>query len=434
MLVNDTRMAVVAIDMGYGHLRPAHALADYLDTQVLECDKPPLADVDESASWARVRRFYEGVSRLSTTLSSFRTLLDAITDIPHLHPRRDLSTPNAGARGLSWLVRRGLGRGLDRYLRDGGRTLITTFYAPAIASDLLGTGPVYCVVTDSDINRVWAPLDGSRSHLQYFAPSRRVVRRLEAYGVRPENIRYTGFPLPDELVGGRDRTLLRKNLAARLVRLDPKGRFLGANRSDIEHKIGRLPKDDRPPLLTFAVGGAGAQAELSEKFLPSLRAPLEAGKIRLALVAGIRPAVADRFRAALARAGVKDVPILLEKDMPSYLRAFNALLAETDILWSKPSEITFFAALGLPIVFSPPVGVHEAYNRRWAIEAGGGLEQGDPHFAAGWLGEWIADGTLAGVAWSGAMRLPNLGLYEITEAAASTASPTASPKDGPALY
>lgn len=428
MLVEEAgKTTVVAIDMGYGHLRPAHALAAYLGTEVFECDKPPLAGVEEQATWARTRRFYEAVSRLSTTLSAFRGLLDAITDIPHLHPRRDLSEPTAGAQGLSWLVERGLGRGLASYLDERGGSLLTTFYAPAIAADVLGKAPVHCVVTDSDVNRVWAPLDGARSRIQFFAPSRRCVRRLEAYGVRPENIRYTGFPLPDELVGGRDRTILRKNLAARLVRLDPRERFIGPLRADIERRIGRLPRDERPPLVTFAVGGAGAQAELADRFLPSLREPLAKGKLRLALVAGIRTEVAARFRAALARAGVDGVTILLEPDVPSYIRAFNALLAETDVLWTKPSEMTFFAALGLPIVLSAPVGVHEGYNRRWAIEAGAGFAQGDARVASGWLGEWIADGTLAGAAWSGALRLPSLGLYEIAEA-------TMSPPSRAALY
>jgi len=35
-----------------------------------------------------------------------------------------------------------------------------------------------------------------------------------------------------------------------------------------------------------------------------------------------------------------------------------------------PSEMTFFAALGLPLILAPAVGVHERYNARWATEAG----------------------------------------------------------------
>jgi hypothetical protein len=65
------------------------------------------------------------------------------------------------------------------------------------------------------------------------------------------------------------------------------------------------------------------------------------------------------------------------------------------------------------------VGVHERYNRRWLVQNGAGLKQGDPRYAGDWLAEWLADGTLAGAAWSGFMRLPKFGLYRILEALAS---------------
>ena len=67
--------------------------------------------------------------------------------------------------------------------------------------------------------------------------------------------------------------------------------------------------------------------------------------------------------------------------LEEYFVRFNALLARTDVLWTKPSEMTFFSGLGLPLMFSWPVGVHEQYNRRWAIESGPGLNERDP-FAA----------------------------------------------------
>jgi hypothetical protein len=92
------------------------------------------------------------------------------------------------------------------------------------------------------------------------------------------------------------------------------------------------------------------------------------------------------------------------------------LLAEADILWTKPSEMTFFAALGLPLVLAPAVGAQESYNRRWAVESGAGLAQRDPRFAGEWLAEWLADGTLAGAAWNGFTRLPKRGLFRILRA------------------
>ena len=56
---------VVAIDMGYGHLRPAHALADALGSEVLHADRPPLASTRDQQQWDYVRRYYEAISRAS---------------------------------------------------------------------------------------------------------------------------------------------------------------------------------------------------------------------------------------------------------------------------------------------------------------------------------------------------------------------------------
>jgi hypothetical protein len=173
-----------------------------------------------------------------------------------------------------------------------------------------------------------------------------------------------------------------------------------------------------PPRITFAVGGAGSQVEVVEAFLPGLAPAIREGRWRLALVAGVRREIAERLAAALARHGLGGCPpeaveILCEDRHEEYFAAFNRLLARTDVLWSKPSEITFFGALGLALVLSRPVGVHESYNRRWAREHGAGLKQRDPRFAHQWLRESLEDGVLAGAAWSGYMRLPKFGLQRI---------------------
>jgi hypothetical protein len=71
--------------------------------------------------------------------------------------------------------------------------------------------------------------------------------------------------------------------------------------------------------------------------------------------------------------------------------------------------------VALPLILSWPVGVHERYNRRWAIENGPGLKQRDPAHASYWMREWLNDGTLAGAAWTGFVRMPKFGLYQILE-------------------
>src|SRR5579883_586756 len=358
---------VLAVDMGYGHLRAAVPLAAALGTDVLYADQAPLADDDEQREWLRTRRFYETTTRLSQVPvvgAPLRLVLDAVTHIPHLHPSRDLSAPTAGARGLERLVRNGLGRGLARRLKESGAPLLTTFYAPAIAADRMGCPNVYCVVTDTDINRVWAPLEPRTSDIHYLVPSRRAARRLHAYGVRKSHITFTGFPLPHELVGGPSLSRLKRNLAARLVRLDPDGAFRESAGSELVHFLGPLPESERgrPPRLVYAVGGTGTQAGLAHEFLPSLRPAIERSALRLTLVAGVRAEVAATFRDALSKAGLlpalgSGVDILEAPDHRTYFAEFTALMAHTDVLWTKPSELTFYAALGVPLVCSRPVGI-----------------------------------------------------------------------------
>jgi hypothetical protein len=417
------RVALVAVDMGYGHLRAAWPLAEALATPVLELDQPPLATSEERRRWQRSRAGYELISRASQLPlvgHGFRWLVDTLTEVPSLHGRRDHASPTVAVSALERMVESGLGATLAGHLKRHDLTLLTTFYAPAIVADLSGLDRVVCVVTDADCNRVWAPRSARETRVHYCAPSERVRRRLLAIGVPPGRVHLTGFPLPQELTGGPDLAVLRRTLAERIVRLDPAGVFRASLRDELRHFLGELPESAAAdaPLLTFAVGGAGAQLELARAFLPSLGPAIERGALRLALVAGTRRAVADELRATLARCGLErhaGVEVLLESDFAAYYRAFCDLMKRTDVLWTKPSELTFYGALGIPLVLSSPIGSHERFNRRWARERGAGLKQNDPRHAREWLAEWLEDGVLAAAAWSGYLRLPKFGTRRVVE-------------------
>lgn len=409
--------------MGYGHLRAALPLVDAFGTTLLHADGSPLADADEVKTWTRVRRVHELLSRpsqLGALLGDPTRWMDRMTDIPPLHSPFDLTKPNLGVKILHTLAKRGLGRGMMQYLRDHDAPLVTTFYAPAVIADYARYERNYCVVTDADINRVWAPLHATESKVHYFAPSSRVVRRLQAYGVPRQNITLTGFPLPLELLGTPDLEILRSDVARRLVHLDPQGSFRDIHRADLERVLGPLPADAQgePLHLAFAVGGAGAQADMAFDFLPSLKQRIDTGRLRVTLIAGTRPDVARTFEVAIAKtglAGSKGVNVLLCDSFQSYYKAFNALLRSTDVLWTKPSELSFYAALGLALVLAKPVGSHERFNRRWLREQGVALKQDSPKYVDHWLDEWLNDGTLAAAAWTGYLRLPKHGTFRIVD-------------------
>jgi hypothetical protein len=412
--------------MGYGHVRAGRTLADACGVPMVHADRAPVADAADRARWRRTRLAYEATSRISQLPivgAPLRWALEELTDIPHLHPFRDQSAPTGGAKALDAMVRRGLGQGLVQELRRTGQPLLTTFFAPAILADRAGLPDVFCVVTDTDVNRAWAPVDARATRIRYLVPTHRAGRRLEAYGVPSDRIIFTGFPLPHQLVGGPGLAPLLASLRGRLVRLDPAGVFRREQGDLLAHVLGPLPAAEErgAPLLTFAVGGAGAQAGLAHEFLPSLRPAILDGRLRLALVAGIRTDVRDALEEAVAGARLSDavgegIELLFAPDLDAYLREMTRLLARTDILWTKPSELCFYAALGLPLVCAPPVGVHERINRRWVRESGAGFKQRDAGCAADWLADLLADGSLAAAAWSGFTRLPKFGTYRILEA------------------
>jgi UDP-N-acetylglucosamine:LPS N-acetylglucosamine transferase len=394
--------------MGYGHLRAAHALADALGVPARRLDLPPIARPQEVLLWGRLRRFYERLSRVGGLPLLGRpaaALLERLTAIEPLEGGRDLARGTHTTRTLENLVLQGFQRRLVARLRETGEPLVSTFYASAIAADRAGHEPNLCVATDTDLNRVWAPPRAARTRIRYAVPSARTARRLEAYGVPPARLHVTGFPLPPTLVEER---AFERNLDARLARLDPTRR--GASTP--------------APLVTFAVGGAGAQASLARRALRALVPEVEAGRLRLALVAGVRREVRDRFRrwvdaAGLGGRGRAAVEILYRPTFEAYYAAFNALLARTDVLWTKPSELVFYAALGLPLVLAPPLGAHERTNRAWVVAAGAARAQEDPRRAGDWLRAWIQDGTLAAAACAGARDLERHGTRHVVALVAS---------------
>ncbi len=173
--------------------------------------------------------------------------------------------------------------------------------------------------------------------------------------------------------------------------------------------------------LTFAVGGAGAQREMGIVIAKSLRRDILAGKIVLHLVAGTRPEVAKYFNDGLAKIGLGSagkkggVQVHFSANRAEYFSSFTALMRETDILWTKPSELSFYTGLGIPVVMAPTVGSQEKSNRQWLLWAGSGADALDPRYTHEWLFDWIDSGALARMAWLGFTETPTHGAYRIQD-------------------
>jgi len=411
--------------MGYGHERAAYALRELAYGPVLIANKYPGIPKSEREHWRKLRELYESVSRLKALPvvgSLLFDVMDQFQQIEPFYPRRDMSAPNLQLKQTYGLIKKGLGKHLMDLMKKHPLPLVATFFQAAfVAEELDYPNDIYCVICDADCSRTWAPLKPRTSRIKYLASNGRVVERLKLYGIKPENIFLTGFPLPKELIGGPHMPILKRDLSRRLQNLDPKGIFADQYAPAVAQYLGRNWRTlDHKHLLTltFAMGGAGAQRTLGLQIAQSLKTKIIQGKIRLNLITGTHHDALLYYRQGIKDLGLtkqlgKGVNIVHQETRNEYFTQFSELLHTTDLLWTKPSELSFYTGLGLPIIIAPPIGSQEQFNKLWLQHVGGGIVQNDPRYVNEWLFDWVDSGGLARTAWNGFIEAPTHGAYRI---------------------
>jgi len=165
----------------------------------------------------------------------------------------------------------------------------------------------------------------------------------------------TGFPLPSENIGTESGLeVLKIDLLARLRRLDPGGKFFAYHSYSVSHLLGfkKLPEiTDSHLTVMFAIGGAGAQAEMVRPILRSLNRSIKSGQVRLLLSCGVQRRLLEKTLRDINREGLWDqiglnLYLIFSDDLFDYFEKFNRWLRQTDVLWTKPSELSFTALWG----------------------------------------------------------------------------------------
>lgn len=425
----DQKAWVVAVDMGYGHQRAAFPLRRLSVTgKIISANNYQGIPKKDYRIWHESEVFYGFVSRLINVplIGGYLfNLYDKVQKIEDFYPRRDLSTPNFQLKQMYALIKRGWGKDLINFLNTKDIPLITTFFSVAFFAEEHGfKNDIYLVLCDADISRSWVALNPQTSRIKYLAPCRRVVERLKLYGVKEANIFLTGFPLPEENLGGANLEVLKSDLLNRIQNLDPQRRYRQKHFATVSHflKDGgqNQPNAHHPLTLTFAVGGAGAQKYLAKDIVCSLKKRLLNEEIRLNLIAGTRRDVYVFFHDCASHCGLlkllgKNIKILFSPDTENYFLQFNQLLKTTDVLWTKPSELVFYTALGIPVITAPSLGAQEVFNRIWLKTIGASIAQNNPKYTHEWLFDWIDSGWLAEAAMAGFLDGRQFGVYNIVD-------------------
>jgi hypothetical protein len=412
---------VVTADMGLGHQRAAYPLRYVAEGGIMTLGRPDNTPPEEQKLWQRMRRSYEFISRTKSWPMIGNTLfnlLDRLQNIPTFYPIRDMSNPSFQVRWLKSLIESGMCEGMLNKIREKPLPLITSFYSPALAADMAGYSRVYCILCDAEINRAWVAENPKSSKIVYLAPCGRTVRRLHEYGVPDERIFLTGFPFPMELLGDRNLNVLKWDTAQRLFYLDPKNRFWPLHGRNVTHFLG--PQNckfarERVLTITFGVGGAGAQTDIAITVAKSLRNKIANGEIRYNVLAGVRPEVNDHLTHMKKELGCPSIGIIWGRSLEEYFKKFTECMRVTDILWTKPSELSFYCGLGIPIIIAPNIGSQEKYNQSWLMEIQAGYPQEDPQYTHQWLFDLLDAGRLADAAWDGFLKARKYGTYKIYE-------------------
>ena len=410
---------VIAADMGYGHQRTAYPLREIsFFGKVINANNYTGIPLKDKKFWRQTRILYEFISRFKRIplLGDFMfSVLDRFQKILSYYPKRDLSMPNTTLWSIFKFIKRGWGKDLIDRLKKNPLPIVSTFFTPAfMAEELKYPSDIYCVVCDADINRTWVSTYPGTSKIKYFAPCTWVRDRLKLYGVDSSKIFLTGYPLPKENVG-ENLDIVREDMKNRLLNLDPEKRYQNLYAPLIKGSLGKLPeKSDHPLTVMFSIGGAGAQKEIPLHAINSLIEKIKQKKLRFIIAVGVREELRKYFADNIEGLKLDGwVHILSAKTTNDYFKIFNETLRETDILWTKPSELSFYAGLGVPIIIAPTIGSQEDFNRRWLLHVGAGINQENPRYADQWFYDLLNAGDFAEVAMQGFMEIEKRGTYNI---------------------
>lgn len=413
----NKKINLIAVDMGYGHQRAVYPLLDLSNQELITLNNYPGIPGWEESYWLRNLKSYEIISRLKKIpllgVGIF-SLMDRFQRIDSFYPFRDLSKQSWQQKIFLQAIKRGLGKDLIAKLEQTKLPFVTSFFVAAYAAEYYNySGDIYCLTCDADVSRAWGPLWPKTSRIKYFATTENVKTRLLMYGVKEGNIILTGFPLPKENIGPEKEVLLN-DLSARLLRLDPKG--LGIETYKQLIKINAGDETSKKITITFAVGGAGAQKEVASIILKKLAANFINGSLEINLVAGSRPEINQYFEEEIRKNrldNLDNVRIIFAPEKMVYFEKFNRCLRTTDVLWTKPSELSFYCALGIPIIILPPVGSQEDFNRDWLLSVGAGIDCLPMNELEKWWPELLSSGRLAKAAYNGYSKAENMGTYNI---------------------
>lgn len=394
----DRKYIVTTALMGFGHLRAAHNIAGYSHAPLVRVDKEPYVRGRDKFVWTNTQRVHTYASRDAESKNSL--LYNWFENLMRL-PDDHRPPPLTESKLVLLMKNLGLGEKFFHSLGGEHPTLLHTFYLQAMISVYRRyPGKNFLLLCDTDFHRVWVPLNSGEQNLEYFVPAAGSADRLMSYGVPSDRIHITGFPLPVACTGTRDLSLLSANMEIRKKRLT---------------RVSTVPLT-----VMFPFSGAGAYSHVLAELVKSLLDFIREGSVRLIVACGNNGHALQNAENLFLNYGLDEsefAEIMFDPDIFRAFDSFNSALKSVDVIVTKPGELIFYAALGIPIVFLPPIGGHEAKNREYLFENKCAVDMPAVSDFPRWLMDSRRNETLLEMAEMGKSNLPKTGTFEIDEIA-----------------
>lgn len=408
----DGKVLLVTAEMGLGHIRALKPLEKILRSEMLILGQSPYASKKAKRLWRRSLRIYEWFSRASQWPIIGEFLFSFMKWLLLIEPRSfdsNQEKPTTQLRLLERYIKKGLCDELSTVISGRSLPVVTSFYAPVSYMAMFRANtPTFCQLCDTDISRVWVPSAPNSGNIYYLAPTKDVFERLCSYGVDPSRIHITGFPIPLELVGSKGQEIAIQNYEKRLS-------FL---------KSTRVFSNNNPLRIAYVVGGAGAMVDIGLKAATSLLSQIKEGAVEFTIISSLCRKSSSKFKSFKKRffGKVNGLRVICGDNQDDYFEKFNTAIADTHIIWTKPSELTFYSSLGIPIIMAPPLGPQEDANRNWLLANNIGLDQGNPTQCGDWVGDILESGLLWPMAKNGWVVGNRLAAYNIEKLVSSVLS------------
>jgi Domain of unknown function (DUF6938) len=382
--------------MGFGHLRAAHNISSYSQAPIVRVDREPNVNAVDKFVWSGSQYLHTYASRGAEGRNRLLyKWFEGVMSIPEDHQSPSMAESNF----IHLLKRCGVGKTFFHELNGSSTPLLHTFYLPAMLSLYWNySGRNFLLLCDTDFHRVWVPTDPTVGNLEYFVPISGSADRLISYGVPSGRIHVTGFPLPPASTGGRDLGTLISNFDVRRMRLKPNSTV--------------------PLTIMFPFSGAGTYSNVLADLVKTILDDLREGSLRLTVSCGNNEHALRNAENILANYRLDEsefTEIIFDKDIFASFDKFNNALKSADLIITKPSEMVFYAGLGIPMVFLPPIGAHEAKNRRYLVENKCAADMGNVSDFPRWLDEARRSGKLLEFAEMGYRNITKTGTYEIDD-------------------